>query len=76
MEKFLELKRQIEQQREKYMEALKKAKQERKALLKYLQVKEQDLSEVDEVKEIDDRIAKYKKVIKVYDRILRILNSI
>ena len=27
-------------------------------------------------KEVDDRIAKYKKVIKVYDRILRILNSI
>ena len=62
MDKFIELKEQYEE--------------ERKALVKYLQIKEQDTVEVDEVKEIDDRIAKYKKVIKVYDRILRILNSI
>ena len=62
MDKFIELKEQFEE--------------ERKALVKYLQVKEQDLTEVDEVKEVDCRIAKYKKVIKVYDRILRILNSI
>ena len=76
MDKFLELKEQFEEERKMYMVALKTTKQERKALVKYLQVKEQDLTEVDEVKEVDCRIAKYKKVIKVYDRILRILNSI
>ena len=76
MEKFIELKEQFEEERKMYMFALKTSKQERKALVKYLQVKEQDIAEVDEVKEVDDRIAKYKKVIKVYDRILRILNSI
>ena len=76
MDKFLELKEQFEEESKMYMVALKTAKQERKALVKYLQVKEQDLTEVDEVKEVDCRIAKYKKVIKVYDRILRILNSI
>ena len=76
MDKFLELKEQFEEERKMYMVALKTSKQERKALVKYLQVKEQDLSEVDEVKEVDCRIAKYKKVIKIYDRILRILNSI
>ena len=76
MDKFIELKEQFEEERKMYMVALKTAKQERKALVKYLQVKEQDFAEVDEVKEVDCRIAKYKKVIKVYDRILRILNSI
>ena len=63
MDKFIELKEQFEEERKMYMVALKTAKQERKALVKYLEVKEQDIAEVDEVKEIDDRI-------------LRILNSI
>ena len=76
MDKFIELKEQLEEERKMYMAALKTAKQERKALVKSLEVKEQDITEIDEVKEIDDRIGKYKKVIKVYDRILRILNSI
>ena len=76
MDKFLELKEQFEEERKMYMVALKTAKQERKALIKYLEVKEHDIEDFDEVKEVNDRIAKYKKVIKVYDRILRILNSI
>lgn len=76
MDKFIELKEQFEEERKMYSVALKTAKQERKALVKYLEVKEQDLSEVDEVKEVDERIRKYKKVIKIYDRILRILNSL
>ena len=73
MDKFLELKEQFEEERKMYMVALKTAKQERKALVKYLQVKEQDLTEVGEVKEVDSRIAKYKKVIKVYDRIFNVI---
>ena len=76
MDKFIELKEQFEEERKMYMVALKTAKQERKALIKYLEVKEHDIEDFDEVKEVNDRIAKYKKVIKVYDRILRILNSL
>ena len=76
MDKFIELKEQFEEERKMYMVALKTAKQERKALIKYLEVKEHDIEDFDEVKEVNDRIAKYKKVIKVYDRILRILKSI
>lgn len=76
MDKFIELKEQFEEERKMYMVALKTAKQERKALIKYLEVKEHNIEDFDEVKEVNDRIAKYKKVIKVYDRILRILNSI
>ena len=52
MEKFIELKEQFEEERKMYMFALKTSKQERKALVKYLEVKEQDIAEVDEVKEI------------------------
>ena len=70
MDKFIELKEQFEEERKMYMVALKTAKQERKALIKYLEVKEHNIEDFDEVKEVNDRIAKYKKVIKVYDRIL------
>ena len=76
MDKFLELKEQFEEERKMYMVALKTAKQERKALLKYLELKGQNVAEIDEVKEGLRRIVNYKKVIKICDRILRILNSI